>query len=445
MFKALIIADAWDGTREIDSALADAGCVDLVKASYDDAFAILGNAQRAVDIVVLDLVDANLQRVQQLSRRAADLPILVLCDDRHIDSAILAGAAECVTKPVRPRELLGRIRVALRDRAEDRHRAHRERHLSEKIVALQRANEDLERQACVDPLTGVANRRHALGLLEREWRRSLRDHSPLGVVMIDLDCYHAFNEQYGHLGGDECLRKVSEAMTRCLRRPSDLLGRYGGEEFIAMLPSTDAVGAKIVAERLRASVEALAIPHAASSCGHVVTITAGFASLRPANDLSMDRLIAVADGALLRAKAQGRNRIEGDAPLVRPLRISAQRWQRFAPVHADPWLADRIPACLDEAHAGARAIVDALRANDPRSILRTATPLLATARELGLHVLEKLIADLERAASASPVTEAREAADELIQYVTHVQVVYRRAGNQDPARAPYSVEAQRFA
>lgn len=439
MFKALIIDDASDGTSEVGSALADAGCVDLETASYDDALSMLGSGFRSADIIVLNLVDSNLQRVQGLARMARELPIVVLCDERHIDSAILAGAAECVAKPVRTRELLGRVRIALRDRAEERHRSHRERRMSETIVALQREKDDLERQACVDPLTGVANRRHALGLLEAEWRRSLRDHSPVGVVMIDLDCYHAYNEQYGHLGGDDCLRQVSEAMSKCLRRPSDLLGRYGGEEFIAMLPGTDAVGAKIVAERLRASVEALGIPHAASSCGHVVTITAGFASLRPTQDLSMDRLIAVADGALLRAKAQGRNRIEGDAPLVRPLRISAQRWQRFAPVHADPWLADRIPSYLNDAHSGARTIVDALRADDARSILRTATPLLATARELGLEVLERLLAELERAASASEVTAAREAADELIQYVTHVQVIYRRAGSQQETQRPLDI------
>jgi two-component system chemotaxis family response regulator WspR len=427
VFNALIVDDVSDRSSDVGSALADAGCVDLETATYEEALILLGGPSRSIDIVVFDVGEGNLQRVQRLARSARDLPVLVLCDEGHVDSALLAGAAECVTKPVRPRELLGRVRVALRSRAEERHQAQRERRMSETIEELQRVKASLEKQACVDPLTGVANRRHALTLLESEWRRSLRDHSALGVVMIDLDCYHAYNEQYGHLGGDACLARVSEAMVKCLRRPSDLLGRYGGEEFIAMLPGTDAVGAKIVAERLRASVEALGIPHAASRCGNVVTITAGFASLRPTTDLAMDRLIAVADQALLRAKEQGRNRIAGDAPLVRPTRVSAQRWQRFAPVHADPWLADRIPSCLDDVHAGARTIVNALSTDDPRTILRTATPLLAMTRELGLDVLERLLADLERAASSSEVAAAREAADDVIQYVTHVQVIYRRA------------------
>jgi two-component system, chemotaxis family, response regulator WspR len=425
VFKALIVDDE-TGTMDVRNALAAAGCVDVVTASYEDSVTILAADRGRPDLAVLHQVGNDLQRVHRLARLARELPLVVICDERFIDAVLLAGATECVATPVRPRELLGRIRAAVRDRAEARHQSHRERRMSETIITLQREKEDLERSACVDPLTGVANRRYTLALLDSEWRRSMRDHAPLGVVMIDLDCYHAYNERYGHLGGDECLRLVSEAMSRCLRRPSDLLGRYGGEEFIALLPGTDAVGAKICAERLRSSVEALGIPHESSSCAHVVTITAGFASLRATVDLPLDKLIAAADMALLRAKAAGRNRIEGDAPLVRPSRESPQRWERFEPVVADPWFADRIPACLADAHAGAHTIVRALHIEDPRSILRTATPLLATTRELGLLVLEKLVSDLERAASAEDVTTARAAADAVVQYVTHVQVIYRR-------------------
>jgi hypothetical protein len=203
---------------------------------------------------------------------------------------------------------------------------------------------------------------------------------------------------------------------------------------MAVKSSSPCCRTRIVAERLRASVEALAIPHEASACSRVVTITAGFASLRVSSDLSMDRLIAIADAALLRAKAQGRNRIDGDAPLLRSSRMSAQRWQRFEPVIADPWFVERIPAFLSAAHEGARTMVQALRADRPLAIRCTASMLRSSAHELGLDVIERLIGDLERAAMATDVRAAREAADELIQYVTHVQVVYRRA--QEEAGAP---------
>lgn len=311
MFKAFIV-EADEASRSvIHGALADAGCVDLEELSLDDAIDKL-TAGAVPDLVVLCL-GSQLARLHRMSKAQRDVPIVVLCEERFIDAAHVAGAAESATTPVRTRELVGRIRCALRGRSEARHRSSREQHLSDTIVVLQREKQDLERLVSIDALTGIANRRHALSLLEAEWRRSSRDHLPLGLVMIDLDCYHAYNEQYGHLGGDRCLQRVCEAMVTCLRRPSDYLGRYGGEEFVAVLPNTDAVGAKIVAERLRVSVETLGIPHAASTCARSVTITAGFASLRVTSDLTMDRLIAAADAALLRAKAQGRNRVDGDA------------------------------------------------------------------------------------------------------------------------------------
>jgi diguanylate cyclase (GGDEF)-like protein len=407
---------------EVRDALREAECVEIETASHDEA-AVRVQAQRP-DLVIFDLGGSNIPTLQRLVRLDRELPILVLCEDRHVESALRVGASECVTVPIRPRELVGRIRHVVRI---GKRRASRDRKISDAIVALKREKEDLERLVCVDALTGIANRRHALALLEAEWRRSSREHQPLGLVMIDLDCYHAYNEQYGHLGGDHCLQRVCEAMVKCLRRPSDYLGRYGGEEFMAVLPNTDAVGAKLVAERLRAAVEELQIPHAASMCGRVVTITAGFASIHVTSDLTMDKLIAAADAALLRAKAAGRNRVGGEAPLVRPQRVSPQSWLRWDPVFADPWFVERIPNFLSEAHAGARAIVQYLRDDDMLGIERTAASLRAAAGSLGLLVIERLVGDLESASRNCDVVTAREAADELIQYVTHVQVVYRRS------------------
>ena len=399
---------------------------------------VVEDGTESTDVIrgaLAELPDVHVEQLtvgEVLSRLAANekrTPIVVVCEERFLDPMLAAGACECVATPVRPRELAARVRAVLRDRDRSRERDLRERRKSDMIKSLRREKESLERIACVDALTGIANRRHALAMLDAEWKRSLRDHSALGVVMVDLDCYHQYNEQYGHLAGDKCLQLVSEAMVGCLRRPSDYLGRYGGEEFVAVLPGTDAVGAKLVAERMRAAVEALAIPHRASSCGHTVTLSAGFASLRVTPDLAMDRLIAAADAALLRAKAQGRNRVEGEAPLVRPSRVSAHRWQRFEPVHADPWFADRIPTFLAAAHAGARAMMDGLGNDEVVRLEHTAKMLRATARDLGLTIIDRLVGEYDRAALAVDAERARAAADELIEYVTHVQVIYRRRGD----------------
>ena len=163
-----------------------------------------------------------------------------------------------------------------------------------------------------DGLTGVANRRYFDETLEREWRRSQREDDPISMILFDLDSFKAYNDNYGHLEGDECLRKVGAAAGGQLMRPTDFLARYGGEEFAVVLPGSDEEGAVTVAERLRAAVQELAIPHFFSLTGlDVATISVGVATARPkADDGSQPgSLIGAADAALYEAKRQGRNRV----------------------------------------------------------------------------------------------------------------------------------------
>jgi len=429
---ALLIDEEPTTKDVVREALATIGCTDIRSVALRDAQALL-TAGPAPDLVVVHMLQSDITTLRLLKPITADVPILTICDEDDVDVAILAGAAECVTRPVRERELTCRIRAAMRGRTEAKTRASRERRLSDAIAALQREKHDLERLVCVDVLTGVANRRHTLNLLAAEWRRSAREDLSLALVMIDLDCFHAYNEQYGHLGGDDCLQRVTEAMVKCLRRPSDFLGRYGGEEFMAVLPNTNAAGAKLVADRLRATVDALAIPHAASTCAGVVTVTAGFAAIKPTSDIPIEQLIGVADQALLRAKAKGRNRVQGDGPGAVSARMPAHRWLRFAPVFADPWFADRIPPFLASVHDAARAILDAPTGQRPTAaklwLLKTC------AGELGLLMVETLLSDLGRATIARDHPLARRTAEQLIEYVMHVQVVYRR-----PAELPQAAE-----
>lgn len=422
---ALLIDEEPTTKSVVRDALASIGCTDVKAVALRDAQAAL-TAGPMPDLVVVHMVESNITTLRLLHPFTVDVPLLAICDEDDVDVAILAGAAECVARPVRERELACRIRAAVRDRAEAKHRATRERKLSDAIAALQREKHVLERLVCVDTLTGVANRRHTLALLAAEWRRSARDDLSVALVMLDLDCYHTYNETYGHLGGDACLQRVTEAMVKCLRRPSDFLGRYGGEEFIAVLPNTNAAGARIVAERLRGTVEALGIPHTASSCARVVTVTAGFAAMKPTAAVAMETVIALADQALLRAKARGRNCIGGEAPSVVPSWMPAQPWHRYAPVFADPWFADRIPPFLASIHETACVVLDG-SAPQQRPAIAKLWLLKTCAHELGLLVVETLLGDVGRAASAGEVALARRTAEQLIEYVEHVQVVYRRA------------------
>jgi diguanylate cyclase (GGDEF)-like protein/PAS domain S-box-containing protein len=175
-------------------------------------------------------------------------------------------------------------------------------------LALEAAMTELSQQATTDGLTGLANRRRFDDMLPKEWRRSMRVADPLSLLLIDIDHFKAFNDRYGHPGGDQCLRLIADTIATVIRRPHDLVARYGGEEFVAVLPATTLDGAIQIAEALRAAIAALAVPHAAVP-GGAVTASIGVASTVPTSDSLPATLVAAADGALYAAKRSGRNRV----------------------------------------------------------------------------------------------------------------------------------------
>jgi diguanylate cyclase (GGDEF)-like protein/PAS domain S-box-containing protein len=170
------------------------------------------------------------------------------------------------------------------------------------------AQSALQELANHDGLTGIANRRAFDDTLKLEWRRTMRDVQPLSLLMVDVDHFKNYNDGYGHLAGDECLKKVATAMSDQMQRASDLVARYGGEEFVVILPNSSLDGAAIVAEKLRAAIESLKIPFVNSALGHV-TVSVGIASVMPSLAGDSWQLISTADAALYRAKASGRNRV----------------------------------------------------------------------------------------------------------------------------------------
>jgi diguanylate cyclase (GGDEF)-like protein len=169
------------------------------------------------------------------------------------------------------------------------------------------ANRTTRLQALCDGLTGLANRRCFNETIQREFHRAARSARPLSLIMVDIDLFKAFNDQYGHPSGDSCLRAVSAAVQGVLRRPRDVAARYGGEEFAILLPETDLAGAVQTVRDMQAAVRALGIRHEVSPLG-VVTLSAGVASWRPGHLIKMSAgLVEAADEALYEAKARGRN------------------------------------------------------------------------------------------------------------------------------------------
>ncbi|MFF7708956.1 diguanylate cyclase domain-containing protein [Pseudomonas sp. NPDC007930] len=178
-----------------------------------------------------------------------------------------------------------------------------------RTAELKAANARLESLSRHDPLTGLANRRHFDEVKEVEFRRALRSHQPLAVLMCDVDHFKAYNDRYGHGQGDECLKTIARAMQTLFNRTGELCARLGGEEFAIILPAHNAAQARLAAERLRQAVNALQMPHGASSAADWVTISIGTAQLDADTMAGFDHLLQRADQALYRAKADGRDRV----------------------------------------------------------------------------------------------------------------------------------------
>jgi diguanylate cyclase (GGDEF)-like protein len=180
--------------------------------------------------------------------------------------------------------------------------------LAEREGELRAANEHLEQLALIDPLSGLANRRNFDETLTRNWKEAIRYRRPVGLLMIDVDHFKLFNDRYGHVEGDTCLRRVGMLLLNVVCRPGDLPARYGGEEFAVLLPGASLAGARIVAERLRRAVEELCIANADAPLGQV-SVSIGVASLVPSMGDNAQSLIEAADAGLYAAKRGGRNAV----------------------------------------------------------------------------------------------------------------------------------------
>jgi len=180
---------------------------------------------------------------------------------------------------------------------------------------LRIANQHLEELASLDGLTGLANRRGFDRELERQWLRAAEQSRPLALMMVDIDHFKLFNDRYGHVRGDACLRAVGETLSLVALEEAVLVARYGGEEFALLLPALDTAQATALGEDVRRAIEDLLITHAEAPCG-LVTISVGVASLLPEKKQSAADVVEAADHALYAAKRHGRNAVVAHVPLV---------------------------------------------------------------------------------------------------------------------------------
>lgn len=175
---------------------------------------------------------------------------------------------------------------------------------------LVRLYKEVEQLSLLDGLTGIANRRMFDQTLDREWARAKRDKSPLSLIMLDIDFFKEYNDYYGHTQGDECLKQVAKALRGVSKRTVDLVGRYGGEEFVFILPETNKTNALHFVEQCLSAIKQQKLPHIPSTVNDVVTVSAGVSTFIPVGEIQSSALIECADKLLYQAKKNGRNRFE---------------------------------------------------------------------------------------------------------------------------------------
>lgn len=187
--------------------------------------------------------------------------------------------------------------------------AKREKEIDKRVEDLRQANETLRKIRKEDKLTGLANRRQFAEFLFRAWRNALREEQPLSILMIDIDDFKSYNDHHGHKKGDACLKIIAESIRQTVGRASDLVSRYGGEEFVVVLGNTPLEGALKIAENVRISIESLGILHKGAQNPGTMTVSVGVTSTLPTRETQPETFLVAADRAMFNAKHNGKNQV----------------------------------------------------------------------------------------------------------------------------------------
>ena len=252
--------------------------------------------QGVPDLILLDVMMPEMDgyevcRILKQNPATQGIPVIFVTAKSNVlseEQGLKLGAMDYISKPFHLPIVLARVH---------------------NHITLKAKTDMLEQYALLDGLTGIPNRRRFDERMEREWNRAVRSGTPLSLIMLDIDFFKPYNDNYGHGVGDTCLCKVATALVGSVNRSSDLVARYGGDEFVALLPDINPNGAIQIAQRMCDRVRALDIVHGYSDASSTVTISVGTAGAVPSIDETPAVLLEKADRQLYRAKALGRNRV----------------------------------------------------------------------------------------------------------------------------------------
>lgn len=250
------------------------------------------------DIILLDIMMPDMDGYEVIKQlkgapETKDIPVIFVTAMNQVkdeEYGLSLGAIDYITKPISPPIVKARLR----------------NHLE-----LKNYRDLLMENSMSDGLTGVPNRRRFDETLKVEWKRALRYKAPMTLIMADIDHFKLYNDHYGHLAGDDCLKQVAKILSEGLKRPADLLARWGGEEFACLLPETDNEHGCEMANSLLELIRKEKIKHEHSTLGDILTISLGVATLIPNKDKNPEELIKLSDAALYKAKDNGRDRVFG--------------------------------------------------------------------------------------------------------------------------------------
>lgn len=293
----LVIDDSSYQRQIVNAMIEDSGFKAICANGHIEALAIL--EKNSIDLILMDIEmpEMNGFELTKIIRLTYQewMPIIFLSandSENYLAQGIDAGGDDYLTKPVKQVVLAAKVRAMAR--------------ISQMKSALERANKQLEVLSSIDPLTQLLNRRGLDNMLNTAWHKNAADEAELSLLMLDIDCFKFYNDNYGHQKGDECLTKVANVFNYQLDHSTDVIGRYGGEEFIIALPYTPIAGAHFKAQEIIRALLAAKIEHKYSTVLPQVTVSIGVSSSSlGAKDIG--ELIEQADLALYQAKANKRN------------------------------------------------------------------------------------------------------------------------------------------